>query len=134
MANIVKYQSFMKDVFSDIVKIEKETLREAAIHIRKKMKEKVSKKGRSFPGMPPGVKTGNLKRGIKYQIRDRDSALVGLGPPAQHGHLLEFGTKVRKTKKGVNKGHILPRPFVRPTFEEESETVKKIMMGQFSKL
>ena len=107
MGNIVKYQSFVKDVFKDIVAVEKEVLKDAAKHVQKKMKEKVSKRGRSFPGAPPGLKTGNLKKGIKYDIRDRDNALVGLGPPAHHGHLLEFGTKIRTTKKGVNKGHLL---------------------------
>lgn len=131
---IVKYQSFMKDVFTDIVKIEKETLKQAATHVRDKMKEKVSKKGRSLPGSPPGVRTGNLKKGIKFDIRDRDSALVGLGPPAHHGHLLEFGTLRRVTKKGKQLGRVLPRPFVRPTFEEESDTVRKIMEGQFTKV
>lgn len=134
MAIITKYQSFVKDVFSDIVKIEKNTLKEAAQHVRKKMRKKVSKKGKSFPGMPPGKNTGNLRKGIKYAIRDRDSALIGLGPPAQHGHLLEFGTSVRYTKNGVSKGQVLPRPFVRPTFEEEADAVNKIMRGQFSRL
>lgn len=131
MSNICKYQSFIKDVFSDIVAVEKEILKEAAQHVQKKMKEKVSSKAVSFPGSPPGVNTGNLKKGIKYDIRDRDNALVGLGPPAHHGHLLEFGTKNRVTKKGLKKGHVLPRPFVRPTFEEESEAVRKIMSRQW---
>jgi len=138
MANKSFYKSFVKDVSSDIDKLEGETLKEAAKHIRKKMKEKVSKKTKSLPGMPPGFNRGNLKKGIKYEITKSiytgKTAFVGLGAPAQHGHLLEFGTAMRYTKKGVAKGRVLPRPFVIPTFEEESEAVKNIMMGNFKKL
>lgn len=129
--NKFTYKSFVDDVFKDIVKAEKEVLREAAKHVRKKMKKKVSKKAQSLPGMPPGIVTRDLKKGIKFQIADRDHAFVGLSAPAQHGHLLEFGTKIRYTKKGVKKGQVLARPFVRPTFEEETEAVKRIMSGQW---
>lgn len=137
MANKSTYKSFVKDIFSDMKEIESETLREASKHVRKKMKKKVSKKVKSMPGMPPGLNVGNLKKGIKFEIQKSfigKVAFVGVGPPAQHAHLLEFGTIERHTKKGVSKGKVLARPFVIPTFDEESEAVKRIMMGQFGKL
>lgn len=137
MANKNTYKSFVNEVFSDMKEIENETLREAAKHVRNKMKKKVSKKVPSSPGMPPGLNVGNLKKGIRFEIKKSimgKVAFVGLGPPAQHGHLLEFGTIERYTKKGVPKGKVLARPFVIPTFDEESEAVKRIMMGQFEKL
>jgi len=127
--NKFSYKSFVDDVFNDMVKEEKRVIRAAAIHVRKKMRKKVSKKGRSLPGMPPGLNTKNLRKGIKFEIADRDSAFVGLGPPAYHGHLLEFGTMQRRTKKGVAKGRVAARPFVFPTFAEETNAVKRIMLG-----
>lgn len=137
MANKVDYKSFVSNITKDIDNIEKETLKEACTHLRKKMRDKVNKKGRSLPGMPPGRDTGNLRKGIKYNITKSIigmTGFVGVGSPAQHAHLLEFGTKIRHTTKGVNKGQVLPRPFVRPTFEEEAEAVNRIMRGQISKL
>jgi len=127
MANTFTYKSFVDDVFKDMVKSEKKILRKAAAHVRKKMREKVSRKSRAKPGMPPGLGEGNLRRGIKFDVVDRDHALVGLSSPAQHGHLLEFGTQERYTEKGVYKGRVAPMPFVIPTFMEETEAVRQIM-------
>lgn len=135
--NKFKFKSYVKEISSDIDKLEGELLREASKHVRKKMRIKVSKKARSFPGMPPGINKGDLKKGIKFQVvKDflGKTAFVGLGRPAQHGHLLEFGTAMRYTKKGIKKGQVLARPFLRPTFEEEAEAVKRIMMGYFQKI
>ena len=125
----VAYNSYMKEIMADIKKSEKKYLTEAAKHVQKKMKEKVGKKLKSRAGAPPGVRSGKLKKGIKYLVQD-NSALVGLGPPAHHGHLLEFGTVSRTTKKGANKGMVAARPFLRPTFEEESDAVRNILTGQ----
>ena len=127
--NKFTFKSFVGDVEKDMIKEEKRIIKEAAVHVKDKMKIKVSKKGRSVPGMPPGFNVGNLKKGIEFKVMNRDSALVGLGPPAQHGHLLEFGTMVRRTKKGVTKGKVVARPFLVPTFADEADTVKKIMQG-----
>lgn len=127
--NKFTYKSFVDDIFKDMVKSEKKVLKEAAIHVKKKMKKKISRKGPSLPGMPPGLNTKRLRKGIKFEVVDRDHAFIGLSAPAQHGHLLEFGTLVRHTKRGAKKGRILKRPFVIPTFEEETEAVKKIMQG-----
>jgi len=111
----------MKDVFKDIEKAEKKVLKEAAVHVQLKMKEKAKNKFKK--------KTGALLKGIGYKIIDRDTALVGAGPPAYHAHLLELGTMDRKTKTGLSKGRIIKTPFMIPTFEEESEAVKRIMSG-----
>jgi HK97 gp10 family phage protein len=127
MSNKFIYKSFIGDVFKDIKTIEKEALKAASKHVQKKMKEKVKAIG-------IGKRTGNLLKGIKYDIRDSDSAFVGVGPPAYHAHLIEFGTLDRWTKKGTYKGKVTKKPFIIPTLEEESEAVRNIMAGGFSKL
>lgn len=128
----VKYQSYVKSVFKDIEKAEKEVVKAASIHVRDKIKEKLTKSDMpSAAGQPPHIKSGNLRKGIKYQILDRDTAVVGAGSPAYHAHLLEFGTVERETKKGVKKGRVAARPFIIPTFTEEADTVKQIMSRQW---
>jgi len=131
----IKYQSFVKNVMKDMRKAEKKQLRNAAVHLRKKIKQKLKvTAGKSLPGQTPGKVTGNLIKGIRFAFKDPssfrptiDTVFVGVGPPAYHAHLMEFGTRIRTTKKGVNKGHVLPRPFLIPTFQEETQAVINIM-------
>jgi len=131
----IKYQSFVKEVMKDIRKAEKKQLRKAAVHVRGKIKQKLKGvAGRSLPGQVPGHITGDLIKGVKFAFKNpntmrptTDEVFVGVGPPAYHAHLLEFGTRIRKTKKGVNKGQVLPRPFIIPTFQEETQAVINIM-------
>ncbi len=131
----VKYTSFVKDVMRDIKKAEKKQLRKAAVHVRKKIKQKLKAvAGRSLPYQVPGHITGDLIKGVRFAFKDpntfrktTDEVFVGVGPPAYHAHLLEFGTRIRTTKKGANKGQVLPRPFIIPTFQEETQAVINIM-------
>lgn len=118
----------------DLEKSQDKLLDQAAIHVRNAMKRKVSQRGGSSkPGDPPRRDSGDLYRGIKYAKRG-DVRLVGVGKPAQHAHLLEFGTGPRVVKNyggksGVKKavGRVVARPFMRPTFEEESDRVAQIL-------
>jgi hypothetical protein len=49
--------------------------------------------------------TGNLRRGVKTQFRDRKGETTGtVLSTAPHAHLWEFGTVNRKTEKGWNRG------------------------------
>jgi HK97 gp10 family phage protein len=119
---------------SNLEKSQNKLLDEAANHVKNAMKRKVSARGGSSkPGDPPRRDSGDLYRGIKTAKRG-DARLVGVGKPAQHAHLLEFGTGPRIVlnyagKKGVRKdvGRVVPRPFMRPTFVEESDAVEKIL-------
>ena len=131
----IKYTSFIKDVMRDIKKAEKAQLRKAAVHVRGKIKQKLKVvTGRSLPGQVPGEVSGKLIKGVRFAFKNpntfrptTDEVFVGVGPPAYHAHLLEFGTRIRTTKKGVNKGQVLPRPFIIPTFQEETQAVKNIL-------
>lgn len=117
----------MVEVSNDIKKVEKAVLKEASIHVRNKIKDKIKTLG-------IGKRSGNLIKGIQYKILNDDVALVGAGAPAYHAHLIEFGTVIRKTKKGKNKGKMTRKPFIIPTLLEESDTVKDIMISGFKKI
>jgi HK97 gp10 family phage protein len=127
-----KSYSMIKQVIRDLDKAESQKLDKAASYLRNKMREKVSKKVRSKPGDPPGLQSGNLKKGIKF-VREPGKRLVGVGRPASHAHLLEFGTGPRYVKNYRGKGGVKfvgavqPRPFMIPTFEAEKENVEKIL-------
>ena len=120
---MIKYTSYTKDVFKDLETAEQELIKEASIHVRDAMKETA---GRLFK-----KRSGNLIKGLSYNIIDRDTALVGPGPKAYHAHLLELGTIDRKTKKGHKKGRITKTPFIIPTFMEETQAVINIMRRQW---
>lgn len=40
------------------------------------------------------------------------------------GHLMEFGTTVRETKKGANRGNVTPHKFMEPAFNQTSGQVE----------
>lgn len=127
-------QCFIAQIINDLEKAQGKALDKAAAYLRGKLKDKVRNKGVSSPGNPPGQQSGDLIKGIKFVRDGDDKRLVGFGPPAYHAHLLEFGTGPRIVKnyrghKGVTKdvGAMAPRPFMIPTFEEESGAVEQIL-------
>jgi HK97 gp10 family phage protein len=129
--------SKISKVINDLDKAQEKQLDKAATYLRIKLKEKVDKKIVSEPGDPPGKHSGNLKKGIKF-TREPGKRFVGVGKPASHAHLLEFGTGPRIVKnylgqKGVPVavGAVAPRPFMIPTFEEEKENVEKILSEEW---
>lgn len=137
----LEFKSFIKDLSKEIDNAELRLRTKAAKHLVKKMKEKVGdvyfEGYASQPGEPPGKKSGNLRKGIGYMnMPKQHKTKVGVGPPAYHAHMLEFGTAERFVKiKGSSKkrsvGRVLPRPFVQPTFEEQTETVKEILQEKW---
>jgi hypothetical protein len=71
----------------------------------------------SSPGEAPASATGTLRQHIRTEITVEGRAIVGgVGTDVKYGPWLEFGT--------VN---ILPRPWLRPSFERAEEEVKKIL-------
>jgi HK97 gp10 family phage protein len=128
--------SKISKVINDLDKAQEKQLDRAATHLRNKLKEKVSKKIVSKPGDPPGLHSGNLKKGIKF-TREPGKRFVGVGRPASHAHLLEFGTGPRIVKNYYGKagpvavGAVAPRPFMIPTFEEEKDAVEKILSEEW---
>lgn len=75
---------------------------------------------------PVGL-TGDLADSIG--IVKEKQGVITIGPRRKGGykgfagHLVEFGTKKRKTKSGANRGIMPKKPFVRPAWEQTDTTV-----------
>lgn len=64
-------------------------------------------------GYPEGP-TGNLRRRVKTSYPS-SQIIVGIAQStAPHSHLYEFGTQVRKTDSGANRGSTRPHPVTVP--------------------
>ena len=133
--NQFEMKSFVKAIQKDLDKMEREKVQHAAKYLQGKIRDKIKTKRISQPGEPPGRFSGNLHKGIRYKIYKEGSeygALVGAGPPAYHAHLLEFGTEQRTVgKTGKDAGKVEARPFLLPTFDEEKEHIKLMMMERW---
>lgn len=98
----------------------------AARHVRKALVESARA---TFPRV-----SGDLAKGWGVRRVAQARVLVGATNPAQHAHLLEFGTKERTVqnafgRKGarMNVGRVKAKPFVEPTFEREASAVEDIL-------
>ena len=87
----------------------------------------------------PGLlrKSMSPGRGIRIKTYRRTGvtlAVIGPGwPLGAHGHLIESGTKLRKTKQkpkpGLSRGIGPAKPFLRPAFDANVGLAKKIIAG-----
>lgn len=125
------YKSYVGEVKTKISASKGKKALEAAIHVRNKTVEKLNKKGTgrrylvpgtentyytaSSPGEPPAVLFGDLKKSIKFQA-EGGSATVG--SELKKAPELEFGNPKKR---------LAARPFLKPTFQEEEETIIKIL-------
>jgi HK97 gp10 family phage protein len=134
----MSYVSYIPKVIKALDDSQEKLLDRAAVHMKKAVRDKIKNRGTSRPGEPPARASGQLLKGVKIGRRGRDVnnsyRIVGMGPPAHHAHLLEFGTVPRTVKnylgkKGVavQSGRVLPRPFMRPAFEENVDAVEAIL-------
>jgi hypothetical protein len=158
----LKFTSYIGNIQKEIDKISYEKTKEASDYLVDKIRSKIEKTTRSGPGQPPARATGDLIKGVGYKKTSPTTALVGFHHPAQHAHLMEFGTKIRTTKGGEarpkklrniridkrkayleslgqgkiiikkmrqprNTGKVEKRPFLLPTFIEETENIKRLM-------
>lgn len=101
----------------------------------------------SAPGEAPASATGTLHKSVKWGVEGDGMSLIGfVGTDAKEGPWMEFGVRGGKTitpKKGrfltwkhyifgwlhktsVVQGTILPRPWLRPTFERDEHKVQEI--------
>lgn len=77
------------------------------------------------------VRKGTLRTSIasvKVPISRASSiGQVAVGPRLRlggyKGHWIEYGTKVRRTKKGANRGMVKAAPFMRPAFDQLKDTI-----------
>ena len=118
------YTSYTDKIMRDIRKVEKTRIREAGIHVRRKMRDKARQKRVSSPGDPPGRRSGKFFKSIRMSTKQSESFVGSTSPLV---HLLEQGTKERHTKSGKYAGSMSARPIVLPTFIEELDEIQTIL-------
>lgn len=57
----------------------------------------------------------------------------GKGQRGFAGHLVEYGTKVRKTKRGANRGKMTAKPFMGPAWEQTKGKVEASINDELGK-
>jgi hypothetical protein len=118
-------------------------LKAALLHLEGKVKKKLSGKrsGRwyrvpglkgfrwhqaSAPGEPPAVLFGHLRNSVTHRGPNRAgffvSGEIGVGFRLAYAAILEWGGFVRGRR-------IAPRPYLRPTFDEEIQRVDRILQS-----
>ena len=72
----------------------------------------------SSPGQAPAVQLGDLRKSVEFGIEKEGSSVIGyVGSKLSKAAILEHGSR-----------HMLPRPWLRPSFEKGTDKVKGIFM------
>ncbi len=86
------------------------------------------------------VDTGLLRSSIGAVKLSQKLTTVGavrVGPRQKkggnHGHLVEFGTRLRKNKSGANRGYMPKLPFAKPAFDQTKTQVENSLGTQLGK-
>jgi HK97 gp10 family phage protein len=80
-----------------------------------------------------GVSKTNIKRANRLgEVRVGPRKKGGFKGFA--GHLVEFGTRVRRTRKGANRGKMKPKPFARPAFQQTKKIVEDGIAKQIGRV
>ena len=117
----VKYKSFLGDVEKEMSKVEKRQRVKAANRVRKELRKVTALKFGAGSDITKGVGSRNMK----------NTSIVGVGPPAQAAHLIEFGTDERYQLSGKYTGRINPDPFVFPTYVKMVPEVRRILSEEW---
>jgi len=99
----------------DLEKELQKNMEQAADYLAQKTQEAIATPypPASSPGNPPHLRSGDLQRSVHPVLMPNSFKVVADMPYAL---MLEFGTS-----------KMAARPFLRPTFEKEKDTVTKIM-------
>lgn len=94
--------------------------------------------------LAPEGPTGNLVDSIgvtKTNIKKANKLGEVRGGPRRKGgykgfagHLVEFGTRKRRTRKGANRGLMRPKPFMRPAFTATKGQIERDIALQIGKV
>jgi hypothetical protein len=107
----------MGDIDKEINKAMRRQRIKAGNHVKRKLRARCREKFGAESNITKGIGSKHLKT----------ATIVGVGPPAQAAHLVEFGTDERYQKNGKHTGRIKKDPFVFPVYVEESGAVRKIL-------
>lgn len=81
--------------------------------------------------LAPEGPTGHLVDSIgivRSSAKVNSSGLIRVGPRrriAPHAHLVEYGTRRRRNRKGANRGIMPKHPFVKPAFDATKTQVEQ---------
>lgn len=117
----LRYESFLGDIDKEMRKAERRQRIKAGRHVKKKLKEKCTDKFGADSDITKGIGSKNLKT----------STIVGIGPPGQAAHLVEFGTDERYQQSGKHTGRIIADPFVFPVYVAETPKVVSILREEW---
>lgn len=136
----ITFKSNLPAVMKAIDKAAKDRMEEAVQAVRTQVLDTLSgqRSGRTYrvpgqkrtytasaPGQPPAVATSDLFKSIKTLVESEGKTVVGyVGTDKIQGEMLEFGTRGRAS----GKGKILPRPWLRISFEKTLPKIKEIFM------
>ena len=127
----IKFTRNLDQVVKKMDDMAAQRMAEACLHVQNKTKEKLSgsRTGRTYrvpgtnrtytasaPGEPPAVMLGQLRNSIQFRVKGGRTVSGEVGSKLKKAPMLEFGTKKMK-----------PRPFLRPTFQEELPKIKEIL-------
>lgn len=117
----LRYEGFLGDIDKEINKIARQRRIIAGNHVKKELRKVCVQKFGVDSGITKGIGSKQLK----------NTSIVGVGPPAQAAHLIEFGTDERYQRKGKFTGRIKKDPFVFPVYVAEAPTVEKILSEEW---
>lgn len=104
-----------------ITKASQRKVREGTNYMARKLRAAV-------PNRDGKKDTGNLKKGIKAEVRGLDASVVAKAP-AHHFHIVEYGTEGRYHKKtGKYVGKVEPSYFARNTINTELPKVQQMII------
>lgn len=121
--NVWTFKGYGAEINRQMIQGEKRNRRKAVSYLSRKLRLEVKKRwGKN-----------NLYEGIGHVTYERESR-VGFHKPAQHAHLLEFGTDQRFVKNYMGKDGVVvssgaaePKPFFRPLLQREKGKVEDIL-------
>lgn len=114
--------SLFDEVNRELYKGEKRNRARAVSHVARKLRQEIKER----------YGKGNLYKGVGT-VNEEIESRVGYKHPAQHAHLIEFGTDQRfvqnwmKTGKSKDVGMMKKRPLFVPILERETPKVKQIL-------
>lgn len=132
--DLPRIQSVLKEL-SEVRESRKEVkkgLSEAGKLLKKRGKERL----RARLIMPRKDRTGNLLKSFRHKVKRKNQGvlagfMMGKGG-GSHAHLIDEGTKSRKTKKGYNRGWVKPNYFWTDTRKSDAPKAQQIIVDHIN--
>ena len=132
------FEGFAEEAFAELKPKMERGVIAATLHLHGAIKRKLSKRGTgrtyrrrkvlhtaSAPGQPPALDTGRLRNSIAVTSPKWEgwSVSAEVGTNVEYARLLEYGGRTGRQ----NTTRIAARPYMRPTMEEETPAIEKVL-------